>query len=157
MVDLEIVLRGSKPRIVRRIRISYQRPVGALHEAIQLAFGLPDTGFHCVQAVGPGKDDCRAFFDPARNDPLKADMDEWRISIHEALAHAGGILIYTYGRPNERRFDIRRIALHAPESVAAEPRVVWADGVLASVEGADTSDSQASLDAANVFLERLDA
>jgi len=146
---------------MRRILISYQRSVGALREVIQLALGSEERDGRIFAVPGPELEPFRVWLDPAESTFDTGARDEWATSIRDAVATSSKRLHYIGNARRkagnlDRPCTLRVVRMHAPERVPAEPRVIWGEGM--AYEGAGTIPEeklQASLDAANVLLERL--
>ena len=57
--------------------------------------------------------------------------------------------------PGSARYGIRLVRVHAPELITTEPQVVYGEGMAAHAIAHGAEGLQASIDAANVLLERI--
>jgi hypothetical protein len=155
VAEIEIRSEDARRPLTRRILISYQRTVGALRTVLQLALGSAQQG-GCV-FVEPEEDrPFRRWLSPDDEYYANGDRDEWATSIRDALAAHGPALRYVPEPGSLPRHRVRLVALHAPERVEAEPRIVGGtDTYEESPYGTAAHELEASLAEANLLLERL--
>jgi hypothetical protein len=158
--ELESCLRGSAEPVTRRILISYRRTVGALRQTMEVATSFrPHSSY--VTSVGSGPAGEGYWFDPAKRGLTEGDRDEWATSIRDAFTNFGGRLVFHSchgvrgGPPDFHEHEIRLVRVHAPERVGIEPRVVYGEGMAPYATAHGAGELQASIDAANILLERV--
>ena len=123
VLELDVRLEDVGMPVWRRLLVSYQRPLGALHQIIQVAFGWADRGPHWFARPTT----CQCWADPRRRIDGKALPDEWQTPIRSALATPGARVLYAFDTGVDWKHEILTRCVHAPDLVEGEPRVIAAE------------------------------
>jgi len=110
--------------VSRRILVSYQRSLGALHEIIRIAFAWPQRARHWF--FYPARH--QTWAPPGRTIDNCETFDEWHTPIRDLLSSRGARALYVIDPPTHWAHAIETRAIHAPGLVEREPRVVDACG-----------------------------
>ncbi len=130
VLELDVRLSDLDVPVTRRLLVSYQRPLGALHEILQVAFGWPRTGTHWF--VHPAS--MRLWANPRRRIANAEPLDEWKSPLRDALATRGSRLLYVIDPPTHWVHEVVTRAIHAPDLVPGEPRVLAAESASPPVD-----------------------
>jgi hypothetical protein len=97
IMQLKIVLKGSKPPIWRRVLIPAGLPLPQLHQVIQTLFGWLDYHLHHFQ-TGGFRGPTYAPVDPDGEDDFYGELaiDESKATVGELLPSVGSTTTYTY-------------------------------------------------------------
>ncbi|MET4095221.1 plasmid pRiA4b ORF-3 family protein [Arthrobacter sp. UYCu712] len=97
ILQLKIMLNGSKPPIWRRVLVPSGMPLSQLHRVIQALFGWLDCHLHHFQTAGY-RGPTYAPLDPDGEDDFygESSLDEAKVSVGELLPAVGSGMTYTY-------------------------------------------------------------
>jgi hypothetical protein len=109
--QVKVTLRGVKPPIWRRLRLSAATTLAQLHQVIQVAFGWEDAHLHAFEVSGRrySRPDFELWDEAA---------DEGKARLQDLASHPGARLRYTYDFGDSWEYDLLVEDVLAPDGVA---------------------------------------
>jgi hypothetical protein len=109
--QVKVTLRGVKPPIWRRLRLSAATTLAQLHQVIQVAFGWEDAHLHAFEVSGRrySRPDFELWDEAA---------DEGKARLQDLASHPGARLRYTYDFGDSWEHDLLVEDVLAPDGVA---------------------------------------
>jgi hypothetical protein len=141
VLEIEARLLYEGRNVRRVLRISSRRSLGALHQALQIAFRWSDRGRHAFERDTPR----RVWLDLEGHGTLTCSCrEEWTTPLRDVLGRVGATLTYSHqaGGAGCRTMlhALTVLAVHAPEHVEAEPTLVAFEGTWPPTDN-DRSDA----------------
>jgi hypothetical protein len=116
--ELQVSLRWITPRIWRRVRVSGNLSLAALHDVLQLSMGWEDCHLHLF-ALPDGR-----RFEPKDVEPDPEAGDERRVKLRKIAPEVGSSIVYSYDFGDGWEHDIVVEAILDPRSAGRTPTCV---------------------------------